>query len=618
MTDQKIIKSELLDKLKDVSTGPGVYLMKDDQEVILYVGKAGNLKNRLTTYFTSFKRLDLKTSMLVMKIDTFDTILTASANEALILESSLIKRYHPRYNVILKDDKRYPFLRLNKTDPFPRLQIVRRVKKDGAFYFGPYTSGMAVQRTIKFIHKTFKLRKCKTIRVQKRSRPCINYQMGTCLAPCCMEVDQQVYGEIVKEVILFLKGRTPALLKHIKTRMYEAANALEYEKASVFRDKLQSLEAILEKQISVITDFKDRDVLAITGTIDCFILTLLIVRGGFLMGSRHFHFNETLFFESALMESFIRQYYEKNSFIPSEILVSHLPEDLLLLTELLSKLKEKKITIICPLRGEKADLIKMARQNADSELQRVITINATSEDLLRRLKKSLQMKTIPWRIECFDNSNLGGKQPVAGMVVFEKGRPLKQSYRKYIIKTVKIPDDYAYMKEILSRRYGKGAESMPFPDLLMVDGGKGQLNIALSVIRELDLEGKFAVIGIAKKNKEIGEVIDKIYKPLRSNPVNFGSQGDLLLFLQRVRDEAHRFAISFHRQRRNKKTLESSLNSISGVGKKRKAMLLKHFGSIKKIRAATPEELSAVPGISSKTARAISHYYKVFTRSLSS
>ena len=585
--------------------------MKDEQGKILYVGKAGNLKNRLTTYFTSFNRLDTKTFMLVIKIDTFETILTATANEALILESNLIKRHYPRYNVILKDDKRYPFLRLNKKDPFPRLQIVRRVKKDGAFYFGPYTSGMAVQRTLKFIHKTFKLRKCKTQKVQNRSRPCINYQMGTCLAPCCMKVDQQVYGEIVKEVILFLKGRTPALLKHIKTRMFEAANALEYEKASVFRDKLQSLEAILEKQISVTTDFKDRDVLAITGSIDCFVLTLLIVRGGFLMGSRHFHFNETLFFEPALMESFIRQYYEKKTFIPSEILVSHLPEDLLLLTELLSDLKEKKITIICPQRGEKADLIKMARQNAVSELQRVITINATSEDLLRRLKKSLKMKTIPWRIECFDNSNLGGSQPVAGMVVFEKGRPQKQLYRKYIIKTVKIPDDYAYMKEILSRRYGRGAESKPFPDLLMVDGGKGQLNIALSVIRELDLEGEFAIIGIAKKNKDKGEITDKIYKPLRANPVNFGNQGDLLLYLQRVRDEAHRFAISFHRQRRNKKTLESSLDSVSGVGKKRKAMLLKHFGSIKKIRAATHEELSIVPGISPKIARAISHYFKL-------
>jgi len=597
--------SLLLDKLSEVTSAPGVYLMKDPQEGVLYVGKALNLKKRLSSYFTKLEQTDIKTTVLVKKITDFEIIITKTENEALILESSLIKKYKPRYNVNLKDDKRYPSLRLDMKELYPSLEIVRKIKKDGSIYFGPYSSANSVRKTLKFIHKTFKIRKCKNKSFKKRSRPCLNYQMGTCLAPCFHRIEKAVYAEILKEVILFLRGRTPELLKKLQIEMTDASNKLKYERAAEIRDRIFALEKTLEKQVSVTTDFADRDVMAIAGNNAGFLLSLLTVRGGFLIGSRYYRISETMSSKTELVGSFIRQYYEKGNYLPKEIFVSDMPEDVNLTERFLTKIRGNRVHIKNPLRGEKAKIVAMAKLNAQKELQERIAADTANLELLSRLKKKLNLQRLPHRIECFDNSNFSGTQPVSAMVVFKNGRPEKTAYRKYKIKTVNGQDDYASMAEIIKRRYGKGRQSEPLPDLVIVDGGKGQLNVTSGVLKAIELHGTFDVIGIAKKDKNKGEIQDKVYIEGRRNPINFGTQGNLILLLQRIRDEAHRFVITYQKKRRIKKTIHSVLDSVDGIGKKRKAMLLKHFGSIKRIRAAKIEDLLGLPGITSEIAKSI-------------
>lgn len=602
------------DKLVKVSSQPGVYLMKDAHDKVIYVGKARSLKKRLASYFArignSTSRMDMKTEILIRKISDFDTIITHTEKEALILESNLIKRYRPRYNVILKDDKRYPSLRLDINNPYPNLTVVRKIAKNDALYFGPFSSSAAVHKTLKIIHKTFRLRKCKQKDFNSRTRPCLNYQIASCLGPCCLDVDNKIYDDIVKEVILFLRGRTPDLIKKIKQDMISAANVHDYEKAAVLRDKMFALEQTLEKQVAVTNDFKDRDVLGIARSDENSMFTLLFIRSGFLIGTRNFKFSETMSTESEMIGAFIRQYYDTTRFVPKEILIPTPLEDAFLTEEMLSKIKKQKVRIMSPKRGEKVRLIKMACQNAKNSLRELIAEVSKDTQLLVRLQQRLKMDRIPFRIECFDNSSISGKDAVSCMVVFEKGKPNKSLYRKYRLKTAIAQDDYACMAEVLNRRYGKGKTSEPHPDILMVDGGKGQLSIAVAVLTSLKLEKKIQLISIAKRNDKKGEIQDKIYKSGQANPVNLGREGDLILFLERIRDESHRFAISFHRKRRSKTLMHSSLDSIQGVGEKRKLILLKHFKSIKKIRAATLEELSAMPGISFKIAEKIKNSLK--------
>jgi excinuclease ABC subunit C len=600
---------QIKDKLSMVTSGPGVYVMKDIHDRVIYVGKARNLKKRVASYFsrsgTGLFHPDIKTEVLVKKISNFETIITDTEKEALILESNLIKRYRPRYNVILKDDKRYPCLCLDLTTPYPNLTIVRKIKKDGNLYFGPFASSAAVRETLKIIHKTFKLRKCKTKHFRNRSRPCINYQMGACLAPCCLDVDKNRYHEIVKEVMLFLNGGTPDLIQKIKKKMISAANRQEYEKAAVLRDKMFALEKIIEKQVAVTNDFKDRDAIGIARSHEHSMITVLFVRGGFLLGTRHFNFAETMSTRAEMIQAFIRQYYEKTPFVPKEILIPVQLEDTSLLEELLSSMRGKKVSIRAPKKGEKRRLVRLASQNAENRLKEFRASAATDMERLIQLKDRLKMDKLPQRIECFDISSISGTEAVAGMVVFEKGRPSPSLFRKYRIKSVDAKDDYSCMAEVLKRRYGNGEKSKPYPDILMVDGGKGQLNIAISVITSLKLEQTFQLISIAKKNERKGETQDKIYKPGQVNPVNMGRGGDPLLLLQRIRDKSHEFAISFHRQRRGRKFIRSALDSIPGVGKKRKAVLLTHFKSIKRIRAATVEELTVLPGMNRNIAESV-------------
>jgi len=593
------------DKLARASREPGVYLMKDAAGKVIYIGKARNLKKRLASYFKNSGQLNVKAGILATKISDIETIITRTEKEALILESNLIKRYMPRYNVVLKDDKRYPSLRIDLKDKYPNFSIVRKIGKDNALYFGPFASAQAVRETLRTINKTFKLRKCKARDFKNRTRPCLHCQMDGCLAPCCLDVDPDVYGEQVNEAIMFLKGRTPDLIRKIKSQMESCARQQKFERAARLRDKIFFLERTIEKQIAVTTDFKDRDVFAIARSAECSVATVLSVRGGFLSGTRHYNFSETISTGEEMMAAFIRQYYERHPSVPDELLVSSDLEDAELTAEWLGNFKKKRVKIHQPKRGEKAQLVAVASHNAENELKSVIASRSAEMDLLLRLRNKLKMERLPERIECFDNSNISGTQAVAAMVVFEKARTKKSFYRKYRIKTVTEHDDYAYMEEVLKRRYNKGEASKPYPDLLMVDGGKGQLNIALAVTRELNLTEKFDIIGIAKKDETKGETRDKIFKPGRANALNFGRDEDLLLFLQRIRDEAHRFAISFHRKRRKTTSLQSALDTIPGVGKKRKAALLRHFKSIKNIRAADPAEIGALPGFNRSVAESI-------------
>ncbi len=592
-------------QLENLSTAPGVYLFKDRQGKILYVGKARHLNKRVRSYFQSGRPHDPKTRVLLSKVESLETIITHTEQEALILESNLIKRHRPRYNVVLKDDKRYPSLRLDLSQSFPNLNIVRKIKNDGALYFGPYASSTAVRQTLKFIFKTFKLRKCSNQTFNHRTRPCLNYQMGLCLGACRQDVDPKVYQDVVEEVVDFLRGRTPSLIGKVKARMNQAADNQDYERAAALRDKMLALQKTIEKQVSVTSDFKDRDVVAMQIEGDMTAAVLLRVRGGFLLGSRQFDFESAIGPVEQQMSAFLRQLYMQQREIPPQILVNCLPDDLAIIETSLSEQRGFKVSIARPQRGEKFSLLQMAVQNARKALNEQAVRQSAQLEMLTRLQKRLSLKQLPNRIECFDNSNLAGSHPVAAMVVFVQGEPLASGYRRFKLQFNGKPDDYAYMHEVLHRRLGKGADSEPLPDLLLVDGGRGQLSVALGVVESLGFQNRLAVAGIAKKNESVGEMTDKIYLPGRVNPVQFGKDADLLLFLQRVRDEAHRSAVGYQRKYRGKRSLASVLDGLEGVGPKRRASLLKHFGSIDRIKAATIDELVSVPGVSKTVAQVI-------------
>ena len=593
------------EKIAATGSSPGVYLMKDERGRIIYVGKAANLKKRLASYARPPEQLDVKTAVLVRQIADVDTMVTGSEKEALILEQTLIKRHRPRYNVILKDDKRYPSIRIDGSHPYPNLQVVRKIKKDGARYFGPFSSAHAVRQTLRFIDRTFRLRKCKDSEFTRRQRPCLHYQMDACLGPCCLEVDREVYADMLNHVIMFLSGRTPELIRAVRADMQEAAAARQFEAAAAYRDRMFALEKTLERQIVVFNDFKDRDALGLAVSEDITVATFLHVKNGYLVGSRHIRVPETLAAADELVGALIRQYYASAASIPPEILVPKRPDAPAFLEEELREAAGRVVRIVQPRRGEKRRLLELASRNAENHLRELRIAARDDVDLLARLQGRLKLRAHPGRIECIDNSNLMGTAPVAGLVVFENGRPANHLYRKYRIRTVDGPDDYATMKEVLTRRFGGRDDSTPDPDLLMVDGGKGQLNIAVEVMREMGITGQFDVIGIAKKDERRGETRDKVYMPGRANPVGFGKDGDLLLLLQRIRDETHRFAIGYHRQRRRRESIRSVLDDVPGIGPRRRKALLTHFGNLESIRNADVAALAAVPGMTRTAAEAV-------------
>ncbi len=585
----------VLERYRSAPQDPGVYLMKDKKGNIIYVGKALNLKKRLASYFARETGHDMKTGVLLKNVVDFDLIVTATEHEALILESTLIKKHSPRYNVILKDGKNYPCLRIDTSQPFPALEVVRKIGDDNAVYFGPYSSVQSVRSTLKQVNKIFRLRKCKTVQFANRTRPCLNYQINACLGACCNRVSRQDYARVVADVILFLKGRAPDLIQRLKHEMQTEADREHFERAAQIRDTILAIQTTLERQVVVSTDRTDRDVIACAVDGEKAVVTILFVRSGNLVGSRNYPVDAGLSGSPEILDAFVRQYYERGLFIPGQILIAEEIDDRGLVQDLLMEKRGKQIRLVVPERGEKRRLVEMALVNAQKELEKILSVQNEARETLTLLQTLLGMSTYPRRIECFDNSNMAGTDPVSSMVVFVDGLACKSEYRKFIIRDAKENDDYACMTEVLTRRLS--STDSPLPDLLIVDGGKGQLSMAVAVLKTLGLENRFQVAGLAKKDAKLGEVNDKIYLPGRANPVNTRGALKALYLVQRLRDEAHRFAITFQRKRRSKRAGTSVLDAVPGIGKKRKQVLMTTYKGITSMAQATVEELAALPGM---------------------
>jgi excinuclease ABC subunit C len=512
--------------------------------------------------------------------------------------------------VILKDGKNYPYLRIDLNEKYPPINVVRKIKKDKALYFGPYSSAYSVRTTLKQIHKIFKLRKCKKTQFNNRSRPCLNFQIKSCLGPCCNDVSKDEYDLIVKDVSLFLKGKGKDIIDRVKHEMKSYAAKQNFERAAELRDTIFAIEKTLERQYVVSSDLEDRDVIALSKDESKAVVTILKIRSGYLVDAGDYVFDARMDTASEILSAFVTQFYEKAPFLPSTILIQEKIESIPVIEDVFSEKKGKKVKIIIPKQGDKKRLIEMAINNADKKLKNLALKKIETEKLLISLKNLLKMDHLPKRVECFDNSNISGQNPVSSMVVFSNGEPDKDSYRKYIIRDDKHHDDYAYMQEVLTRRYSK--KDMALPDLLLVDGGKGQISIAVSVLEGLGILGDFMVAGIAKKDSDKGEKQDKIYISGRSNPLNINQYQTALHFLERVRDEAHRTAITFQRKRRQKKGQTSFLDNVPLIGEKRKQVLLKHYKGVSQIKNASIEELASLPTMNKKAAEAIVNAIKDF------
>ncbi|OGR11416.1 MAG: excinuclease ABC subunit C [Desulfobacterales bacterium RIFOXYA12_FULL_46_15] len=597
-----MIPDPVLEKYRQTPHAPGVYLMKDAGGKTIYVGKAKDLKKRLSSYFIKKDHHDGKTLALLEMIRDFEVIITSSGHEAFILESNLIKEYDPKYNVILKDGKNYPLLRIDMNDDYPSIMRVRTIKKDNALYFGPYSSSLSVNRTLTQIQRLFRLRKCKNTQFKNRSRPCLNYQIKACLGLCCNKVSSEEYKRQVQDAILFLKGRSKEVIDILKARMTAYAESQEYEKAAQVRDTLSAVSRIMEKQVVVSPDMKDRDIIAFASDRGSMVITVMMVRSGYLIDTAHYPFDLGFKEPEEMLPAFLHDYYENLGLLPSSILLSREIENRAFFEDRLSEKKQGRVSIHVPARGEKKRLVDMAGINASQELEKRLLREDEERAAVFMLKDLLSMDRLPERIECFDNSNLSGQDPVSAMVVFKDGRPYKEGYRKFIIRDMDTPDDYAAMFKVLSRRFSKEPSKMQFPDLLLVDGGKGQLGMALAVLKDLEIEDRFMTAGLAKKDEAKGEAYDKIYIPGRSNPLNTSNAVKALYLLQRVRDEAHRFAITFQRNRREKRAGLSFLDDIPGIGPKKKKALLMHFKGLSAIKAASVEEIAALPGMTQRLA----------------
>lgn len=603
-------------RIEILPKAPGVYLLVNKKGNIIYVGKAKNLRSRVKSYFQHFSSFPAKVHSMTSQISDLEHIVTNNEKEALILESTLIKRHRPRYNVILKDDKNYPYLKLTIQEQFPRLSLVRRVEKDMSLYFGPFASAQAVRETMRVIHQNFLLRKCQTKNFQFRQRPCINYQMGQCPAPCFKLIDAERYRAVVKEVELFLKGRSQELIKMLEERMEEASNQLDFEMAAKIRDRITSLKKTLEKQKAVLLDFTDRDVISFHRQDSYMTVVVLFIRNGKVIGSKNFTLKKIEVPDEEVISSFVNQFYHEDKFIPREILIPVALEDQNVIQDSLRDRKAKRVDLITPRRGEKAKLIEMARLNAESFFKAEQTKLEDADKIADELKEKLHLKTKPLKIECYDISNLGGRLAVGSMVYFKDGELLKDNYRRFRIRTVEGTDDCGMLYEVLKRRFRKGEEDVPFPDLIVVDGGKGQLNVALKVIQELGFK-QMDVIALAKgrggkRKKSDGsrKTPEKIFLPQRKNPLILPARSAALLLLEKIRDESHRFALTYHKKIRYKKNFHSVLEDIPGVGKKIRNSLLRHFGSVDKVREASLGELCQVPHVKQRVAEALYDFFR--------
>lgn len=606
--------SDLLErKIKNAPVRTGVYLMKDREGKIIYVGKAKNLRSRVRSYFGGNDNRPM-IPFLLARIEDLDFVVTDTEKEALILENNIIKEHRPRYNVYFRDDKTYVSLRIDLREPFPWFQLVRRVKKDGARYLGPYPSGLAAKETLRFLHQVFPLRTCSDRVFRQRRRPCIEYEIKRCLGPCCGLVTPERYRALVTDVIAFLEGRGRGLLQDLRERMESASGALEFEEAALIRDRIDAIERTLERQNIASPGFRDQDVFGLYREGSLTQVFALHIRSGNILGRKKFPLVRLAADSAEILSSVLKQYYSEGQFIPEEIITSEEIEDRGVIEEWLSEKKGKKVSILRPQKGERSRVLRMAARNAENVFK--TDRNLESEEMaLEILRERLHLRRKPRRVECFDISNIGGQYAVGSMVTFAGGRPEKAGYRHFRIREVEGADDYAMLREVLERRY-RHRENLP--DLIVMDGGKGQLGIALSVLRELGIDEP-DVIGLAKgvtdneearpsafkARKGAPREEDRVYLAGRKDPVYLSRYPAAYFFLQRVRDEAHRFAITRHRKLMGKRATRSLLDDIEGVGPKRKAALLSRFGDIAGILGASPEELMAAVRLSRKTAEKI-------------
>jgi excinuclease ABC subunit C len=596
---------------------PGVYLMRDSAGKIIYVGKAVSLRNRVRSYFQSSRNLSLRITKMTQQVDRLEYIVTATEVEALALECNFIKEEHPKYNIRLRDDKQYPWVKVTWMESFPQVYVTRTMKRDGSKYFGPYTNSGALRATLKTLRELFPLRSCKhNLDREKVARPCLNFQIKHCLAPCQNRISREAYREMVRQVCLFLEGRQGELAVKLEAEMRQAAARLEYEKAAALRDRLRSISQVLERQKVVSEAETDADVFGIAQDRWGTFIQVFQIRAGKLSGREYFPLAAGVETEAAeVLEAFLTQYYDGAGFIPKEILAPLDWDGRELVADWLRSQRGGVVNLKAPQKGEKAQLTKMANENArtllEQERNRQKQQTAALDQVLEELRRELGLSGPPRRIECFDISNTQGREAVASLAVFSDGQPKGADYRRFRIKTIEGPNDFAMLQEAVRRRFRKGLEEQRelaagegkfavFPDLLLIDGGKGQLSAVMAVLRELGLT-RLDVASLAKKEEEV-------YLPDRENPTRLSRHSGGLKLLQRIRDEAHRFAITYHKTLRDRRTLASDLDRIPGIGPVKKKALLRHFGSVKRIREAAAVELTAVPGVNAQLAAVIKEY----------
>lgn len=613
-------------QLKILPDKPGVYIMKNHLGEVIYVGKAKILKNRVRQYFQNSKSHSEKVRTMVKHISEFEYIVTDSEMEALILECNLIKKYRPRYNVLLKDDKHYPFIKITVNDDFPRVFITRRYAKDNARYFGPYTDSGAVYEILELIKNLFHLRTCKLSIKEggRRQRPCLNYFINICDAPCDNRISKEQYGKMIHDIIELLSGKDIKLIKELKLEMEAASAKLEFEKAAVLRDKIFAFEKIREKQKIITSGFEDEDFIHLYKDDKDSCVQVFSYREGKIWGREHFIIEESINDNnSEIITNFIKAFYGGTAFIPKTIFVPDI-EEKELLEEYLTLKRKTKVYIKIPQKGEKKEILNMVERNAKITLEnfklKMLKDKVSNEVLLRELAELLELEEIPNRIEAYDISNIQGVDSVGGMIVFENGKPKNSDYRRFKIKTVVGANDYESMKEILTRRFKRGLQEIEdlskssmilssgkfcfFPDLILMDGGRGQVNVALEVLKELNIN--IPVAGLVKDNKHTTRGI--IYN---NNELIIRPSSPLMHFITKVQDEVHRFAISYHRSLRDKNTFKSILEDIPNIGSKRKKELIIKFGSIDNIKNTSLEELLKTPSMDKKSAQSIIDYFNI-------
>jgi excinuclease ABC subunit C len=600
---------ELQNKLTNLPTKPGVYQFFNDKNKVIYVGKANNLRSRVKSYFHS-KNPNAKTEALVSKISNIELVVTDSEIEALVLENNLIKELKPRYNVNLKDDKSFPFIKVTN-EPYPRIFSTRRVIRDGSKYFGPYTSVKSMKSALRMINQVFKIRSCKfdindESIAKKKFKVCLDYHIKKCDGPCEGLVSEKDYNEMVDEVVKVIRGRTDDLIKDLDKKMKSSSANMEFEKAAEIRDKIDQLRIISSKQKVVSNDFEDRDVISIAFEDKDSACSVFNIRSGKLVGKKQLRLSlrggEDL---EEIYNAAIKFYYDDHVEIPKEILIEVEPLEKGLLEEWLNKKAERKVKIFIPQRGELKALVLMCKENANLQLKEIQLQKMKKEGnvpfALSALQRDLRLKVLPRRIECFDISNIQGSDSVASMVVFVDGKPKKSEYKKFIIKEVEGPDDFASMQEVIRRRYTRLLDSKdPLPELIIVDGGKGQLSSAVEILDSLGIK-QYNIIGLAKR-------LEEVFFPENSEPESIPKTSSGLKLLQQIRDEAHRFAITFHRLRRSKRTITTELTEIKGIGKATAYQLLSELGSVEKIKNSDTETISKIIG--NNKAQLVREYFK--------